>query len=228
MSRRYHSPDLPKPGERRRLSQATSHHLLRVRCLARGAELILFDGQGNELRCRLVAVEGSRALVEGLEAFTSPAAPETRLELLQALCKGPAFESALRMATELGVGRLRPVRCARSNLRTDRQERWQRVLVAAAEQCGRCRLPQLDALRPLEQVLADPELPSRRLVLVPGAGSPKVAGEDLALLVGPEGGLDEQELAAARAAGFEDAGLGPWTLRTDTAAAAALARYGLS
>ncbi|MFH1465541.1 MAG: RsmE family RNA methyltransferase [Pseudomonadota bacterium] len=221
--RRYLHPALPAPGERLLLDRATSHHLLEVCRHPRGEPLRLFDGRGQEARCRLVGVEGGQALVEGLEEVHTPPAGARRV-LLLALCKGPAFETALRMASELGVGEIRPVLAARSNLRRGNAERWRRVLEAASRQCGRAELPALAELAPLGTAMAAPDLPTTRWVATLAADLKPPPTGDLALLVGPEGGLSATELAEAHTAGFEPVGLGPLVLRVDTAVAAALAR----
>lgn len=223
MSRRYLHPVLPAPGARLLLDRAASHHLLEVCRHPRGAPLRLFDGRGREALCRLVGVEGNLALVEGLQEPRESFSGSWRV-LLLALCKGPAFEAALRMACELGVGEVRPVLAARSNLRRGNEDRWRRVLEAASRQCGRATLPALAELSPLPVALEAQGLPAERWVATPTAPLAAHSGEDLALLIGPEGGLDEAEIAAARAAGFTPVGLGPLILRVDTAVAAALAR----
>lgn len=227
--RRYHHTVLPAPGERLTLPKDTSHHILQVCRHPRGKPLRLFDGAGSEASCTLVDVTGGRAVVSCTELLP-PCAPCRRLTLLLALCKPAAWETALRMATELGVDHIQPVLCSRCSVRKLRLERWQKVLVAACEQSGRRWLPSLAAPLPLSQALCEPSLPPERLQLAPGAPSPalEAPGGDLALLVGPEGGLSEQEQAEATQAGFEPAGLGHHVLRADTAVAAALARYGFS
>jgi 16S rRNA (uracil1498-N3)-methyltransferase len=144
--------------------------------------------------------------------------------LLLALCKGPAFETALRMACELGVAEVRPVLTARSNLRQGNPERWRRVLEAASRQCGRASLPLLADREPLAAAVTATRLPAERWVAAPSAPLAAPWSSDLALLIGPEGGLNEAEIVAARDAGFTPVGLGPLVLRVDTAVAAALAR----
>ena len=225
MSRRYHHPALPAPGERQTLPKDTSHHILQVCRHPRGEPLQLFDGAGAEAHCLLVDVQGQRAVVE-CTALLPACAPSRRVVLLLALCKPTAWETSLRMATELGVDLVQPVLAERSTVRKLRLERWQKLLVAACEQSGRRWLPTLHEPLPLERALRAPSLPSRRLLLSPDASPLPSASGDLALLVGPEGGLSDQERAQALQAGFTPAGLGAHVLRVDTAVAAALARYG--
>jgi 16S rRNA (uracil1498-N3)-methyltransferase len=226
MSRRYHVTPLPSPGERIELPRETSHHILQVCRHPRGEPLLLFDGQGREHRCALVDVRGQRAVVEGLEALPV-APPPPPIALLLALCKPTAWETAVRMATELGISDLQPVLATRSTVRRLRIERWLKLVVAACEQSGRRWLPRLHEPLPLPSALEAPWLPQRRLLLAPGAPSDRESTSGgMALLVGPEGGLSDEEQAQARQAGFEPTGLSSHVLRVDTAVAAALARYG--
>lgn len=228
MTRRYLCREIPSPGCVVRLDPATSHHVLRVAVLPRGRRLGLFDGRGTEAVGRLVGVEEGLAVVEVLAGSTEqvvPAPLPRRIDLLLSVCKGPPYERMLRMATELGATRLLPVLTHRAVPRGDRGERWERVLQAAAEQCGRADLPALLPALPLPDALALSDLPAVRLVLHPGGPVRDARAGDLALLVGPEGGLTPDELEAAAHAAFEQVGLGPLTLRADTAVAAALARY---
>ncbi len=224
--RRYHHPVLPTPPERVILPKDSSHHILQVCRHPRGTELNLFDGAGAELRCELVDVQGQRAVLQAVEALAPTPAPPFPTTLLLALCKPAAWETGLRMATELGVQRVLPLLCERSSVRKLRLERWQRVITAACEQSGRRWLPDLEALLPFDSAIALPPLPGQRLVLQPGSHAQPVIQHDMALLVGPEGGLTDKELQQATQAGFVPAGLGPHVLRVDTAVAAALARYG--
>lgn len=225
MSRRYHHSSLPALGQRLTLSSEVSHHLLQVCRHPRGEPLQLFDGAGTEVSCLLVDVHGALAVVECIERLPL-CTPSRRLVLLLALCKPAAWETSLRMATELGVDELQPVLTTRTTVRKLRLERWQKVLLAACEQSGRRWLPALREPLALAAALREPSLPSTRLLLAPGAPPLQPPGGDLTLLVGPEGGLSDQERADARLAGFERAGLGRHVLRVDTAVAAALARYG--
>lgn len=224
MARRYLAPTLPAPGERVTLDAQVSHHLLVVSLTPRGEPLVIFDGEGQECEARLVDVQDACAVVEATSATRSPQ-QELPLILIAALTRKPAWELALRMATELGATEIRPFIGARSVAKGEHRPRWGKILEGAAGQSGRASWPALKELAPLGEQLTLPE-GLRRLALAPGAPLlPLSSGSGVALLLGPEGGLTDKELALAERAGFERAGLGPWTLRADTAAAAALARY---
>jgi 16S rRNA (uracil1498-N3)-methyltransferase len=188
----------------------------------------LFDGRGGEIEAILEGMREGRALLRAIEAPVPvvPAGSGSKVLLLPALVKGPAFERVLRMATELGVSAIRPFLAVRSCERNASMERWKRVLAGAATQCGRAVLPELRAPLTLGERLRE-DLPETRLLLVPGAAVLPDPRGDRALLLGPEGGLTPEETSLCAERGFLPAGLGRFILRADTAAAAALARYGL-
>ncbi len=225
MSRRFPCASLPALGERVQLSPDTSHHVLRVVQVPRGESVTLFTPDGLEASAALVDVEDGRAVFELLEAPRQQADPPP-LVLVQGLPKKPAWERILRMATELGVTEIHGFVAERSVATGLHLERWQKILVGAAGQCGRSVPPVLVAHEDLEAALAAiPDGLSRR-ILVPGAGMGARTGAETVLLIGPEGGWSQEELELATDAAFEPTGLGEWTLRADTAVAAALAVYG--
>jgi 16S rRNA (uracil1498-N3)-methyltransferase len=201
-----------------------------------GDELLLFDGRGGEWHAR-VLVMGRQAVQVQLQAFVD-ADRELPLDVTLALGM-PANERMdwlVEKATELGVAALQPLLCERSVLRLDgeraerKREHWQAQAVAAAEQCGRTRVPLLRPVRRLVDWLQDGELPATRWLLSPlaphGPQRPG-AGAALVLLSGPEGGLTRDEEGAAQAAGFVALQLGPRVLRAETAPLALLAWLGL-
>jgi 16S rRNA (uracil1498-N3)-methyltransferase len=139
-------------------------------------------------------------------------------------------------ATELGVSTLQPLHSERTVMRLEgdraerKREHWQAQAVAAAEQCGRTRVPQVRPVRRLAEWLAEPGLPAERWVLSPQAQQTlqrPFAGASVVVLSGPEGGLSATEEAAALAAGFIAVQLGPRVLRAETAPLAVLAWLGL-
>jgi 16S rRNA (uracil1498-N3)-methyltransferase len=143
------------------------------------------------------------------------------------------MDLVVQKATELGVAAIAPVATARSVVRLDREAQgrrlahWRGVVVAACEQCGRARIPAIDVPVPLAERLAATAGPAARLLLAPDAETSLAAAARghvaIELLVGPEGGLEDDERRAALAAGFRACRLGPRVLRSETAAIAALA-----
>jgi len=213
------------------LSDSAAHHLLRVLRLQPGAPLILFDGGGEQYHA-VLAEAGRKQASATLSAAAEGVAVESPLAvtLAQGVSKGERMDYAIQKAVELGVTRIVPVLCERTvvNLKGERGEKklahWRGVIVGAAEQCGRSRLPELAAAVRLEAWLATPPTGSG-LVLDPSAtqGLTGLERADAAtLLIGPEGGLSEAEIANALRAGYAGIRLGPRVLRTETAAVAAL------
>jgi 16S rRNA (uracil1498-N3)-methyltransferase len=129
-------------------------------------------------------------------------------------------------ATELGVVRIVPIVTRYTVAKGDHAERWRRIALAAAKQCGRTRMPAVDAPRPIATVLGE-AWPGLRLVAWEEEHAARLAdlpaaADAVTMLIGPEGGLDATEVAAARAAGFTTVTLGRRVLRADTAAVVAM------
>jgi 16S rRNA (uracil1498-N3)-methyltransferase len=144
------------------------------------------------------------------------------------------MDLVVQKATELGVARLVPLLCERSVVQLDAQHaqrklsHWRAIAVAACEQCGRNRLPELAAPAALAEFLRGGGAAGKtRLLLSPDATATLAElarpAAGVTVLVGPEGGLADQERQAALAAGFTAVRLGPRVLRTETAAIVALA-----
>lgn len=215
------------------LPEAAAHHARRVLRLKTGDAVTLFDGRGGEVAGRLApGGDGVRVDLGEWSAVEREAAFE--VTLAQALPGGDKMDWVVQKAVELGAARIVPLAAARCVVRlageraVRRIAHWQSVAIAACEQCGRNRVPEVQPLRDLRGWLA--ELPpvddSARLLLAPtGAALPRDLGprRGAFLLIGPEGGLTDEEVAAARACGFAAASLGPRILRTETAGLAALA-----
>ncbi len=230
---RIHTPQPLATGATVELTEVVSRHLLAVLRLRPGAEVILFDGRGGEYRARLVAGEKRRARLEVGEHRIIERESPLRIELAQGISKGERMDYAIQKAVELGVWRIRPLFTRRSvvKLTGERLEKkrrhWQGVAIAACEQCGRNRIPEVLEPLSLEAWLAEAGRPRRGAILDPTGAIPLAtcdpATEPFALLVGPEGGFTGQEVAALSRQGLDRVTLGPRILRTETAAAAALA-----
>jgi len=208
-----------------------------MRCGARLSvgDAVPCSGEGGEYPGRIA--EAGRAVRVQLGAWVD-VERESPLDmtLAQALPSGDKMDFVVQKAVELGVARIQPLLASRSVVRlageraARRVEHLRQVAISACEQCGRNRLPEIAPILDLRQWLAglaqDNEI--RRLLLSPQGGRRprELAGRRFLLLVGPEGGLDKEEAAAARLAGFADLSLGPRILRTETAGPAALAALG--
>lgn len=230
---RVHADIALEPGSDCILPAATTRHVARVLRMRAGADLIVFNGSGYDYRCKLTSVEGREARVRVLERLTGLGESPLELKLVQAVSRGERMDWTLQKAVELGVREIAPVLSSRCVVRlddrqvTNRMRHWEGVVASACEQSGRSMLPILRPPTELKAYLAQAASAGTRLVLSPGGPASlaglSTIGKRVELLVGPEGGLDEHEIAAAADTGFKTVRLGPRILRTETAGIAALA-----
>ena len=235
MVSRFFCPQALAPDSLVELPPAASHHALRVLRLDVGDAVTLFNGEGGEYAGRIAGTDrGVRVQLAEWQSVERESPLE--LVLAQALPAGDKMDWVVQKAVELGVARIQPLLAARSVVRLSgeraakRVAHWRSVAASACEQCGRNRVPEIAPILDLRQWLGrlPPENQLQRMLLAPQGGRrPRaLAGNRFLLLVGPEGGLDREEAAAARLAGFADLSLGPRILRTETAGPAALAALG--
>lgn len=219
------------------LPRETASHLAKVLRARSGDEIVLFSGDGREYAGAIESVRGSRVTAAvGVGADVDRESPFATT-LVQCVPRGDRMDFIVQKATELGVTRLVPVLSQRSVVRLDESQRvskaahWRAVAVSACEQCGRNRLPIIEAPVPLIHYLsicragAASTPATARLVLEPDLEpAPMLSNLETAveIAIGPEGGFGDDELEAFRIAGFVRVRLGPRILRTETAAIAAL------
>ncbi len=221
-------------GATRDLPEAAAHHAARVLRLAVGDPVIVFNGAGGESDARIVSISRDHVAVRVGAWRSREAEPLVRVALLQGLSARERMDFSVQKAVELGVAEIFPVETRRSVMRladeraARRVEHWQNLVVAACEQCGRNRVPEVHPVCTLPDWLGAHAAVSgeQRLILSPVAEKrlrELPAPQQLLLLAGPEGGFAPEELQMARACGFTPVRLGPRVLRTETAALAALA-----
>ena len=227
-------------GSRVDLPPDTASHLAKVLRARVGDELILFNGDGRECNGAIEAVRGSRVAASVADSRQVDRESALSVTLVQCVPRGDRMDFIVQKATELGVARIVPVLSQRSVVRLDKAQaeskaiHWRAVAVSACEQCGRNRLPVIEAAQPLLNYLGESAPGAQlRLVLEPesaplaaAAHGPAAASTtevvDVQIAIGPEGGFAPDELEAFRVAEFSPVGLGPRILRTETAAIAAL------
>lgn len=220
------------PGAQFPLSADAAQHVSKALRLKAGDGLVVFDGRGGEYEAAIQRVDrGSVDVKVGAFRDVERESP-LQVGLVQGLPEADKMDWIIQKAVELGVAWIQPLVCERSVVRLagERAERraqhWQRVAVAACEQSGRNRIPDVRPVLDFRAWLAEAP-PAPRWMFSPGA--PPLAArtqappDGLEMLVGPEGGLSEREVEIAASRGCEAVGLGPRILRTETAPIAALA-----
>ncbi|HKR75753.1 MAG TPA: 16S rRNA (uracil(1498)-N(3))-methyltransferase [Rhodanobacter sp.] len=216
------------------LPAQAGEHVARVLRLAAGDPLTLFNGDGADYAATILAVGKREVHVQVLDRQAVARESPLRLTLAQGVARGEKMDLIVQKATELGVARIVPLLTERSEVKLDaaraekRLAHWRAVAASACEQCGRACLPEILPALPLPAWLASlADEDALRLALLPEAESsarelrPSEAGA--LLVVGPEGGLGERDIALLHEAGFHGLRLGPRILRTETAGLAALA-----
>ncbi len=221
------------------LDGSEAHHLLHVLRAKVGDRVGLFNGQGDEAVAELINYRKRSAELRILDCWTTPAEPD-ELILATALPKGDRARWLVEKATELGVTRIIPLRTARSVVEPGegKMDKLTQAAIAACKQCGRSRLPRLDPLTTLSDVLREFSATSpTQILLLADPYAQQNVGELFATvgswhqttiaLIGPEGGFTADEYSAAIAAGATPARLSPHILRIETAALAISAAWEL-
>jgi 16S rRNA (uracil1498-N3)-methyltransferase len=240
---RFFAPEARADAPTVRLPADQAHHLTRVLRMTVGATVSVFDGRGHEWVGRVSSI-GHRAVSVELDAPLAPAAEApVRVTLAMGLLKGDQMDAVVRDATMLGVAAIAPMTTAHVAVPARAWkggavlQRWRRIAVASAKQCGRAVVPDVSAVAALEAVI-DTQAASALLVMCVEPARAVVAPLDeqpprpaaAILLVGPEGGWSGGEVDLAVARGARLLQLGPRTLRAETAPIAALsllwARWG--
>ncbi len=218
------------------LGSEEAQHMRGVLRLKPNDEVFVFDGQGNEYRCRIESLRRDGATLSIIESV-EPSSAESMLDLTLALAllKGEKFDLVVQKATELGVARVVPVMTKLSDIRLrdehdaeKRTARWRRIALEAAKQSGRARLPLIDDPTSFDSLLETVQPDANHLCLMfaerggqkfyetlePSAASP----QSIIALVGSEGGWTDEEIQAALNRRWQIITLGGRILRAETAA----------
>ena len=233
MTRRFYVDGAELAGERIEIDGALAHRMANVLRMRAGDEFILFDGSGEDVRVRLDDVKDRHIGASVLERGPGPREPRLKVHLYQSITKGDRFEWLLEKATEIGVASITPLVAARAVVKTaadgNRADRWRRIAVEAAEQCGRSAVPAIGAPQPFDDALRS--APGILLLPYEDAGDTAPSSHDVlnrrvddvfalaavSVFIGPEGGYDSAEIERASAAGVEIVTLGDRVLRSETA-----------
>src|SRR5690554_4650632 len=222
--------DAPLGAGEQLLDGDLAHYIGRVLRLGPGAPVQIFNGSGQEWPGEVLEVGKRQVRLQLHEPVAGQPESPLRVHLGQALSRGERMDWAIQKATELGASEITPLLTSHCEVRLNaeraakRLEHWQQIAISACEQCGRSELPLIHPVTPLADWLAGLQQ-DLKLLLHPQAqpfASYQPPGS-LALLIGPEGGLSQDDLDCATKHGFNGVSLGPRVLRTETAPVAALA-----
>lgn len=230
---RFHCPFPLAENQRIELPDDLAHHALRVLRLRDGGAIILFDGNGGHYPATL-EIAGKRAWAQTAGRIDSEAELPVRTILAQGIASGDKMDWIVEKSVEMGVAQLVPITARRSVIqlsgerRDKRLRHWRRIAVAASEQCGRNRVMEVAPPQGLDEWLSQAEPGLLRLACHPEAET-DLAGAlhghhgPLALMVGPEGGWADEELALMSGQGLRTVRFGRRVLRTETAGIALMA-----
>ncbi|MGI6116254.1 16S rRNA (uracil(1498)-N(3))-methyltransferase [Luoshenia tenuis] len=219
------------------LAGEEARHIGRVLRMQPGEQVMLLDGEGREAPYEIVGITAKEVALRACGPLVpSPCEPELRLTLYQALPKADKMEWIIQKGVELGAYAFCPVRTRNCVARIEKgadaqkkQARWQRIALEAAKQSGRARVSQVSLPLDFEEMLPRWQAHEAALVLyeneeqldIVQALAPVKHVKDIAILIGPEGGLARDEVAKLCQGGARAVGLGPRILRTETAGMAA-------
>ena len=215
------------------------HHLRNVLRLGKGERVICFDGRGRTYQGRIEELSSAQVEIRIGKMEKPKKEPPVRITLAQSLIRANKMDLIVQKGTELGVFKIIPLRTERCLIKLDdlkskgRQERWQRLTIEAAKQCGIAQLPKIEDVKDFTSVLKtardfdlgiiaweeENKEKSFREALRKRPSPPR----DILLLIGPEGGFSGREVAEAKKAGLLSISLGANVLRAETAAIAATA-----
>jgi len=219
-------------GDKVMLASEEAHHLLHVLRAREGDVVTVFDGDGRQALARMTTARGGTAELTIVENAAC-GSPVVSITLIQSIVREQRMDLIVQKATELGVSRIIPVQVERTVVRLGaeaqerRRERWQRIALNAAKQCGVGWIPEIGRIVPVNDALKEcsslefllvaslevDAVPLRSAIEKAKTRNPRTIG----IAIGPEGDFTPAELAAARAAGAVPVSLGNLVLRTETA-----------
>ena len=229
---RFYVDTALRPGTSVLLPEDSAHHAVHVLRVHDGDEVTLFNGRGGEYAARIASMQRLKVLVDVLAHRAIERESPLRMVLVQGVSAGERMDFTVRKSVELGVAEIQPVLAASSVARPKgeraaaRHAHWQKIAIAACEQCGRNRVPEVAAIIDLDAFLGRAAGDGLRLLLAADADRDLKQLEPpgkVTLLAGPEGGLAPEERKRAERGGFVPVRFGPRVLRTETAPLATIA-----
>ena len=231
MASRIYTPQALEPEQTLELDASASTHLIKVLRHTVGDPVILFNGDGFNYQAHISkSAKRAQLLIESKSAGL-PKSP-LNITLVQGISRGDRMDFSIQKAVELGVARIQPVFSEKSKVRLDasrlskKMQHWEAVAISACEQCGRSDLPDLLPAVSLSDLLRHSVTQTSMVLAFGGhpdlATAARSADGRVSILIGPESGLSDKEIAQAVASGWTPCQLGPRVLRTETATITAL------
>jgi 16S rRNA (uracil1498-N3)-methyltransferase len=227
---RFHIDTALRAGTSLMLPEESAHHAVHVLRIRTGDEITLFNGRGGEFAARVAAIERLKVRVDVLEHRAIERESPLAMVLVQGVSAGERMDFTIRKAVELGAAEIHPVLAASSVARPKgeraaaRHAHWQKIAIAACEQCGRNRIP---VVHPMIAASDYRGGAGTKLLLSPASelrfSQAVKDGSEFTIAAGPEAGFNPPEETAFLDAGFVPVRLGARVLRTETAGIAALA-----
>ncbi len=215
-----------------------ARHIATVLRSQPGDVVIVFNGSEYEHEVRLISVTSSMVTGQVLSSRLTTAEPPVAITLVQGLAKGEKMDYIIQKSVELGVNRIIPVQTERSVVKLDREralgkvKRWNRMALEACKQCGRTQPPMVEEVSGLDAILQRvsgmpgvffyEQCKTNKLGSLINEHRQAMLDQGVVVFIGPEGGFSPSEARTAEKKGVLMAGLGPRTLRTETAGLAAL------
>lgn len=227
----FHPAPLPLGGGEVDLSEDAANHVGRVLRMNTGQSLQLFDGSNYVFNAEIMLAEKKNVRVRFTEGQLEDKESPLHLHLGQVMSRGEKMEFTIQKSIELGVNIITPLFSERCGVKLDAERlekkvgQWQKIAIAACEQCGRNRIPMIRPAMTLEAWCAEQDT-ALKLNLHPRAvqsiNTLPLPVSQIRLLIGPEGGLSSNEISMTSEYGFTDILLGPRILRTETTALTAI------
>ncbi|GAL56707.1 16S rRNA methyltransferase RsmE [Pseudescherichia vulneris NBRC 102420] len=228
---RIYHPELLTVGQQVALSDDAANHVGRVLRMGTGQPLQLFDGSNQLFEAEIVRADKKSVVVNLIAGEIDDRESPLHIHLGQVMSRGEKMEFTIQKSIELGVSLITPLFSERCGVKLDPErlnkkiQQWQKIAIAACEQCGRNRIPEIRPAMDLEAWCAEPD-EGLKLNLHPRASASintlPLPVERVRLLIGPEGGLTANEIAMTADYQFTDILLGPRVLRTETTALTAI------
>ena len=219
------------PGEQTVLGTDATHHLLNVLRVKPGESIAVFNGTGGYYDAAIVEIGKHRIVVEIREFHPDDFESTLHLTLAQGISRGQKMDMTLQKSVELGVDTIIPVQSQYCSTRLKgeqlkkRMAHWQKILIAACEQCGRNRLPALQEPVDFSEYVSARQ-DHLKIILNPyssaGLTGLMMDSDRVIVMTGPEGGFSQEEISLSEQFGYHGVSLGPRILRTETAAIAAI------